>query len=147
MGADGLYSSRPTAVEERQTGKDHMPGAMRKGRTAIAGYLAFVVALLLVVIASNQAVADSSVIIGLLATSLPALVAWLYVESIAWEGMEADRRIVRGMVGAVALTLSVAGFLLTLWNFSRLTVVLIVVETGVWYLVISGVFYLNQKKD
>jgi hypothetical protein len=147
MGADGLYSSRPTAVEERQTGKDHMPGAMRKGRTAIAGYLAFVVALLLVVIASNQAVADSSVIIGLLATSLPALVAWLYVESIAWEGAEPDRRIVRRMVSAVALTLSVAGFLLTLWNFSRLTVVLIVVETGVWYLVISGVFYLNQKKD
>ena len=54
------------------------------------------------------------------------------------------RRIVRGMV---ALTLSVAGFLLTLWNFSRLTVVLFVVETGVWYLVISGVFYLSQKKD
>ena len=51
------------------------------------------------------------------------------------------------MVGAVALTLSVAGFLLTLWNFSRLTVVLIVVETGVWYLVIWGLFYLSQKKD
>jgi uncharacterized membrane protein len=43
--------------------------------------------------------------------------------------------------------LSVAGFLLTLWNFSRITVFLIVVETGVWYLVISGVFYLNQEKD
>jgi hypothetical protein len=124
-----------------------MPGAMRKCRITIASYLAFVSALLLVVIASNQAVANSSVIIGLLATSLPALVAWLYVESIAWEGMEADRRVERGMVGAVALTLSVAGFLLTLWSFSRLTVVLIVVETGVWYLVISGVFYLNQKKD
>jgi uncharacterized membrane protein len=54
---------------------------------------------------------------------------------------------VRGIVSAVALTLSVAGFLLTLWNFSRITVFLIVVETGVWYLVISGVFYLNQEKD
>jgi hypothetical protein len=92
-------------------------------------------------------VANSPVIIGLLATSLPALVAWLYVESIAWEGLEQARRIVRGMVSAVALTLSVAGFLLTLWTFSRLTVFLIVVETGVWYLVISGVFYLNQEKD
>ena len=91
--------------------------------------------------------ANSPVIIGLLATSLPALVAWLYVESIAWEGLEQARRIVRGMVSAVALTLSVAGFLLTLWNFSRLTVFLIVVETGVWYLVISGVAYLNQEKD
>jgi hypothetical protein len=92
-------------------------------------------------------VANSPVIIGLLATSLPALVAWLYVESIAWEGLEQARRIVRGMVSAVALTLSVAGVLLTLWTFSRLTVFLIVVETGVWYLVISGVFYLNQEKD
>jgi hypothetical protein len=26
-------------------------------------------------------------------------------------------------------------------------VFLIVGETGVWYLVISGVFYLNQEKD
>ena len=124
-----------------------MPGENRKCRTAIAGYLAFVAALLLAVVASNQAVANSSVIVGLLATSLPALVAWLYVESIAWEGLEQARRMVRGMVSAVALTLSVAGFLLTLWNFSPLTVFLIILETAVWYLVISGVFYLNQDKD
>lgn len=124
-----------------------MPGAIRNGRTAIAGYLAFVAALLLAVIASNQAIANTPVIIGLLATSLPALAAWLYVESIAWEGLEQARRIVRGMASAVALTLSAAGFLLTLWNFSRLTVLLIVVETGIWYLVISGVFYLSQERD
>lgn len=124
-----------------------MPRAIRKCRTAIAGYLAFVAALLLAVIASNQAIANSSVIVGLLATSLPALVAWLYVESIAWEGLEQARRIVRGMVSTVAVTLSLAGFLLTLWTFSRLAVFLIVLETGVWYLVISGVFYLNQEKD
>ena len=65
-----------------------MPGANRKHRTAIFGYLAFVAALLLAVIASNQAVANASVIVGLLATSPPALAAWLYVESIAWEGLE-----------------------------------------------------------
>jgi len=124
-----------------------MPGATRNRRTAIAGYVAFVAALLLAVIASNQVIARSSVIIGLLATSLPALGAWLYVESIKWEGLEQARRMVRGMVSAVAVTLSVAGFLLTLWNFSALAVFLIVAETGVWYLVISGVFYFNQEKD
>jgi hypothetical protein len=124
-----------------------MPGANRKHRTAIFGYLAFVAALLLAVIASNQAVANASVIIGLLATSLPPLAAWLYVESIAWEGLEQARRIVRGMVSTVALTLSAGGFLLTLWSFSRLAVFLIVLETALWYLVISGVFYLGKEVD
>lgn len=124
-----------------------MPGPNRKHRTAIFGYLAFVAALLLAVIASNQAVANASVIIGLLATSLPALAAWLYVESIAWEGLEQARRIVRGMVSTVALTLSAGGFLLTLWSFSRLAVFLIVLETALWYLVISGVFYLGKEVD
>jgi hypothetical protein len=124
-----------------------MPAAIRKPRTVIAAYLAFVVALLLAVIASNQTIASSSVIVALLATSLPALVAWLYVESIAWEGLEQARRLVRGIVGSVAITLSAIGFLVTIWSFSRLAVFLILVETGVWYLVISGVFYLNQEKD
>ena len=111
------------------------------------GYLAFVVALLLAVIASNQTVANSSVIVGLLAISLPAFVAWLYVESIAWEGLEQARRLVRGIIGSVAVTFSVAGFLVTLWSFSRLAVFLILVESGLLYLVISGVFYLYQEKD
>jgi hypothetical protein len=124
-----------------------MPGASRQRRTAISGYLAFVAALLLAVIASNQAIANSSVIISLLATSLPALAAWLYCESIAWAGLEQARRIVRGMVTTVALTLSVGGFLLTLWNFSRLAVFLIILETAVWYLVISGVFYVSEQED
>jgi hypothetical protein len=124
-----------------------MSRAILKRRTAIAGYLAFVAALLVAVIASNQAIPNSSAIIGLLATALPALAAWLYVESIAWEGLEHVRRIVRWMVSTVALTLSVGGFLLMLWNFSPLAVCLIVLETAVWYLVISGVFYLSQRQD
>ena len=124
-----------------------MPAAGRKARTALTGYLLFVVGLLLAVIASNQAIANSSVVVGLLATSLPAFVAWLYVESISWEGLEQARRIVRGIIASVAITLSVAGFLLTVWSFSRLAVFLILAEAGIWYLVISGVFYLNQEKD
>lgn len=125
-----------------------MPPADRRARTALTGYLVFVVGLLLAVIASsNQAIANSSIVIGLLATSLPALVAWLYVESISWKGLEHARRTVRGIIGSVAVTLSVAGFLCTLWNFSRLAVFLILAETAIWYLVISGVFYLNQEAD
>jgi hypothetical protein len=125
-----------------------MPPTGRKTRTALVGYLVFVVGLLLAVIASsNQAIANSSAVVGLLATSLPAFVAWLYIESISWQGLEQARRTVRGIIGSVAITLSVAGFLLTVWNFSRLAVFLILAETGIWYLVISGTFYLNQEKD
>ena len=51
------------------------------------------------------------------------------------------------MVSMVALTLSAGGFLLTRWSFSRLAVFLIVLETAVWYLVISGVFYLSKEVD
>jgi hypothetical protein len=118
-----------------------------KSTTAISAYLAFVAALLLTVIAAHQAIANSSLVIGLLATSLPALVAWLYVESIPWEGLERGRQIVRGMVSTVALTLSVGGFLSTLWSFSRFAVFVVILETAVWYLVISGVFYLSEVDD
>jgi hypothetical protein len=124
-----------------------MAGAIRQRRAAISGYLAFVAALLLVLIAANQAVANSSVVIGLLATSLPALTAWLYVESVDWEGLEQAHRLVRWILSVVGLTLSLAGFLLTLWNFSRLAVFVVVLQTAVWYLVIEGVFYLSEEKD
>lgn len=123
-----------------------MPGAIRT-RSAIFGYLAFVVALLLVVIASSQMIANATVIIGLLATSLPALVAWMYVESIDWEGLESGRRLVRGATSLVALTLSLAGFLLTLWNFSLVAVFVVVFQMAFWYLVIEGVFYLSEEED
>ncbi len=119
----------------------------RKSTTAISGYLAFVAALLLTVIAANQAIASSSLIIGLLAASLPALVVWLYVESIPWEGLERARQIVRGVVSAVALALSLGGFLVTLWSFSRVAVFVVILETAVWYLLISGVFYLSEVDD
>lgn len=119
----------------------------RKSTTAISGYLAFVAALLLTVIIAHQAIANSALIIGLLAASLPALVAWLYVESTPWEGLERAHQIVRGVVGAVALTLSVGGFLLTLWSFSRAAVFVVILESAIWYLLISGVFYLSEVDD
>jgi hypothetical protein len=76
--------------------------------TAISGYLAFIAALMLAVIVSNESLAYSAVTIGLLAPSLPAMVASLYADSIAWAGLEHMGRIVRWVVGVVALALSLA---------------------------------------
>ena len=123
-----------------------MRTVIQKRIAAISGYFAFVTTLMLAVIVVSQTVSNSSAIIGLLATSLPALAAWLYVEAIDWEGLEQARRIVRGVVSTSALTLSLAGFVLMLWNFSRLAVFLTVLQIGMWYLVISGVFYLSEEQ-
>src|SRR5262245_20516707 len=47
--------------------------------SAIAGCLVFTAALLLTVIVASGSIANSNVIVALLAVSIPALVAWLYI--------------------------------------------------------------------
>ncbi len=123
-----------------------MSEATRTRRMAVASYLAFVAALMLAVIAANHTIANSSVVIGLLATSLPALAAWLFVETLDWEGLEQARDMIRWIVGVVGVALSGSGFLLMLWSFSRVAVFLIALQFSVWYLLIAGVFYLSERE-
>jgi len=123
-----------------------MSKATRTRRLAISSYVAFVAALMLAVVAANQTIAKSSVVIGLLATSLPALVAWIYVETLNWEGLEQAHDMIRWIVGAIGLGLSGSGFLLMLWNFSRVAVFLVALQFGVWYLLIAGAFYLSERE-
>ena len=112
---------------------------------AISGYLAFTAATMLAVIASEAQPTRPAV--GLLAVSLPALAAWLYIDSIGWVGPELASRIVRRAVISVALGFSLAGFLTVIWSFSRLAVFAIVLEASVWYLAISGLSYLREEPD
>jgi len=112
---------------------------------AISGYLAFTAATMLAVIASEAA--SNRPAVGLLAVSLPALAAWLYIESIGWVGSELASRIVHRAIVSVALGFSLAGFLTVIWSFSRLAVFAIVLETSVWYLAISGLSYLREEPD
>ena len=123
-----------------------MPKATRTRRLAISSYVAFVAALMLAAIAANHAIANSSVVICLLATSLPALAALLYVDTLNWEGLEPARDMIRWIVGAVGVGLSGSGFLLMLWNFSRVAVFLVALQFGVWYLLIAGAFYLSERE-
>lgn len=112
---------------------------------AISGYLAFTAATMLAVVASEGQSTRPAV--GLLAVSLPALAAWLYIESIGWVGSELASRIVHRAVVSVALGFSLAGFLTVIWAFSRLAVFAIVLEASVWYLTISGLSYLREEPD
>jgi hypothetical protein len=112
---------------------------------AISGYLAFTAATMLAVIASEAA--SNRPAVGLLAVSLPALAAWLYIESIGWVGPELASRIVHRAIVSVALGLSLAGFLTVIWSFSRLAAFAIVLEASVWYLAISGLSYLREEPD
>jgi hypothetical protein len=116
-------------------------------RSAIFGYLVFVVALLLTVIVSSGAVARSGAIVGLLAVSLPALVAWLYIESSGWMGPEPACRIVRGAVITIALSCSLVGLFLTVWSFSGLGAFLVLIQGPLWYLAISAVAYMRDEAD
>ena len=99
------------------------------------------------VIVSSGSVARSGTIVGLLAVSLPALVAWLYIEATAWMGPEPMCRIVRGVLMGIGLTCSLAGLVLTVWSFSGLGAFLVLVQLPVWYLVIGGVAYSRDDED
>jgi len=112
---------------------------------AISGYLAFTAATMLAVIASEAA--SNRPAVGLLAVSLPALAAWLYIESIGWVGPELASRIVHRAIVSMALGFSLAGFLTVIWSFSRLAAFAIVLEASVWYLAISGLSYLREEPD
>jgi hypothetical protein len=118
-----------------------------RSTAAISGYLAFTAATMLAVIASGAPSASSPIVVGLLAVSLPALAAWLYIESVNWVGPELASRIVHRAVISVALGFSVAGFLTVIWSFSRLAVFAIVLEASLWYLAISGLSYLREEPD
>ena len=95
---------------------------------AIAGYLAFTAA-------------------TLLAVSLPALGAWLYIDAVGWVGPEPASRLVRQAVIALGLACSAAGFMTTIWSFSRLAALAIVLEVAVLYLAISGLSFLREDPD
>jgi hypothetical protein len=113
--------------------------------SALSAYVVFVAALFFTVIMTP--VARAGLIVGLLAVSLPALVAWLYIESTAWMGPEPMCRVVRAVVVTVALACSLTGFLLTVWSFSRIAVLLVLLQAPVWYLAISAVAYLREEGD
>lgn len=114
---------------------------------AIAGYLAFTAATLLAVVASGTSIARSPVIVGLLAVSLPALGAWLYIDAVDWAGPEPASRLVRHVVIALGLACSSAGFMTTIWSFSRLAAFLVVLEMAMLYLAISGLAFLRDEQD
>jgi hypothetical protein len=62
-------------------------------------------------------------------------------------GPEPMCRVVRGVVIAVALGCSLAGFLLTIWAFSRLAAFLVLIQVPLWYLAISAVAYVRDEGD
>lgn len=114
---------------------------------AIAGYLAFTAAALLAVIASAPAIAGSAVAVGLLAVSLPALGAWLYIDSSDWAGPELASRLVRNTVIALGVACSGVGFITVIWSFSHLAAFVLVLEIAVLYLAISGLAFLREEPD
>ena len=114
---------------------------------AIAGYLAFTAAALLVVIASATSIAGSAIAVGLLAVSLPALGAWLYIDASDWAGSELASRLVRNAVIALGVACSGAGFMTVIWSFSRLAAFVLVLELAVLYLAISGLTFLREERD
>lgn len=113
-------------------------------RSAVSAYLGFIAALFLTVIIASGSVARSGFIVGLLAVSLPALGAWLYIESSGWMGPEPMCKIVRAVVITVALACSLYGVFLTVWSFTGLGAFLVVVQVPLWYLAISGVAYFRD---
>ena len=114
---------------------------------AIAAYLLFTAALMLAVIAAGAAVPRAAVIVGLLAVSLPALGAWLYIDFTRWAGRELASRVVRWSAMGVGVITSGLGFLLAIWNFSRVAAFVALLEICVLYVAISGLSLLREESD
>ena len=112
---------------------------------AIAGYLLFTASLMLAVIAAGAAVQRAALVVALLAISLPALGAWLYIDFTRWAGRELASRVVRWAAMGVGLVASGLGFLIAIWNFSRVAALVVLLEMGVLYLAISGLFMIKGK--
>jgi drug/metabolite transporter (DMT)-like permease len=152
------YTSRrgPTADEGSLADEEQAPAAegMMRVRTrelvataAIAAYLLFAAALMLAVIAAGSAVPGAAAIVGLLAVSLPALGAWLYIDFTGWTGPELASRVVRWSAMGVGILTSALGFLLAIWSFSRVAAFVAVVEICVLYVAISGLSLLREEPD
>ena len=114
---------------------------------AIAAYLLFTAGLMLAVMTAGAAVPRASLIVGLLAVSLPALAAWLYIDFTRWVGREMASRVVRWSAMGVGLIASGFGFLLAIWSFSRVAALVALVEVCVLYLAISGLSLLREEPD
>ena len=114
---------------------------------AIAAYLLFTAALMLAVVAAGAAVPRGALVVGLLAVSLPALAAWLYIDFTRWVGSELASRVVRWAAMGVGLVASGVGFLLAIWSFSRVAAFVAVIEVCVLYLAISGLSLLREEPD
>jgi len=114
---------------------------------AIAGYLAFTAAMLVAVVAAGASIAGAPVTVGLLAVSLPALGAWLYIDASDWVRSELASRLVRNAIIALGVACSGAGFMTVIWSFSRLAAFVVVLEVAVLYLAISGLSFLRDDRD
>ena len=114
---------------------------------AIAAYLLFTAALMLAVIAAGAAVPRAAVVVGLLAVSLPALGAWLYIDFTRWTGPELASRVVRWSAMGVGVLTSTLGFLVAIWSFSRVAAFVALLEICVLYVAISGLSLLREEPD
>ena len=114
---------------------------------AIAAYLLFTAALMLVVMAAGAAFPRGSLVVALLAIALPALAAWLYIDFTRWVGPELASRVVRWSAMGVGIVTSGFGFLLAVWSFSRVAALVALLEVGVLYLAISGLSLLREEPD
>jgi hypothetical protein len=150
---DGMpYTSRRGTPGDQQP--PHAAEEPMRARTrelmasaAIAAYLLFTAALMLAVMAAGAAVPGASLIVGLLAVSLPALGAWVYIDFTRWSGSELMSRVVRWFAMGVGIVTSAFGLLLAVWNYSRVAAILALVEVGVLYLAISGLALLREEPD
>jgi hypothetical protein len=144
-------SRRGTSIEEQPLHVAEEPMRVRTrelvATAAIAAYLLFTAGLMLAVMAAGAAVPRAALIVGLLAVSLPALGAWLYIDFTRWVGRDMVSRVVRWSAMGVGIATSGFGLLLAISNFSRVAAFLAVLEVCVLYLAISGLSLLREEPD
>lgn len=111
-------------------------------------YLAFVAALMLAVIAAPKEVSRPEVIVGLIACSLPSLVALLLLDYVVRVKQGRKLSVARGLALGLGYVPSLVAIVMTIWSFSAVAAVTFFLLIPFWFVVFFIVAYLGfRSKD
>lgn len=111
-----------------------------------AGYTGFVAVVLVAMLTSDASYPHKTLIISLLAVSLPSLAGRLLLDFVMLrQGRRKSAK--RGLAVFLGIAPSFTAITMLVGHFSRIAAVAFVLLTVFWFLVIDRIIYLNPKAD
>ena len=113
----------------------------------VAGYTAFVAALLVAVFAKSSDYPRSWIVISLLAASLPSLVARMLLDYIILVRQRRRKSLFRGLAFDLGFVPSLIGIAVLIGHFSKIAAVLFLLLVAFWSLAIDVTVFLGFDQE